>query len=141
MKKLNLATEFNGFSTASEEEKLIIKSRVSTFLVEQIQTFLDGSNSPVSGGKFKTSKANGDPSQLFERGTMRSFIDARDASVNTIDVGIFQDAPQVERLKSFNHNVGDTVPERRFIPEKDQNFKRQITTGIQSIINEVVNGG
>lgn len=140
VKSLNLSKEFPKFNEADETQKLIIKNQVGSFIVQEINRFLDGSNSPVGGqGKLKNKK-DGEPSQLLERGTMRSFIDHEDKSTNVIDIGIFADAPERERLKAFNHNVGDTLPQRQFIPDKDESFKKQINTGIRAIIDEVLGG-
>lgn len=33
---------------------------------------------------------------------------------------------RVEKLKAYNHNVGDTVPKRQFIPRGKQKLKRNI---------------
>ncbi len=139
VKRLNLRNEFPEFSDATPEQKREILPLVGEFLVEQINKFLDSSNSPVSGGSFKKKKADGKSSKLLEEGDMRSqitFAEFRDG----IDVGIFPDAPEVDKLKSHNHNLGVTLPQRQFIPEKEQKFKRQINAGIRKIIERIVDG-
>ncbi len=62
-----------------------------------------------------------------------TFTEFRDG----VDVGIFENAPEKERLKSFNHNTGDTLPQRQFIPKKEQKFKRDINSGIKNIIDNL----
>lgn len=139
MKRLNLRESFPKFKEATTSQRSEIKDRVSTFLVSQINRFLDGSNSPVSGGRFKKFKKDKSPSQLFEKGDMRSQIESRTFR-DGVDTGIFKDAPKVERLKMFNHNVGDTLPVRQAIPRDNQNYKRKINDGISRIIREVIGG-
>lgn len=139
-KRINLS-QFDGFSSASTEDKKIIKTRVGRFLVDQIGEFLDSSKSPVSGGGYKRTKKNGQPSILSDKGTMRAHIETRDVSANILATGIFDDAPDKENLKSFNHNVGDTLPQRQFIPRPKQKYKKAILSGIKDIISEVINGG
>ena len=138
-KRINLS-QFSGFSSASPEDKKIIKTRVGRFLVDQIGEFLDSSKSPVSGGGYKRTKKDGTPSILEDKGTMRAHIETRDVSANILSTGIFSDAPTKENLKSFNHNVGDTLPQRQFIPAPKQKYKKQILTGIRAIIDEVISG-
>ena len=133
--------EFPKYKEATPAQKTQIKSLVGPFIVDQINQFLDGSTSPVKGqGKLKNLKKDGSPSRLFETGGMRSFIDFEDKSTNVIDIGVLDGAPEVEQLKAINHNIGDTLPRRAFIPEKGNGFKKQINAGIRRIINEVLDG-
>jgi len=107
-----------------------IKKKVGEFVVEQINNFLDGSLSPVSGGSYKKFKADKKPSQLFEDGDMRSSIKWKSVK-GGIDIGVFN---KKEVPKAFNHNDGDTLPQRKFIPDEDENFKRIIVNGIKRIL-------
>ena len=43
----------------------------------------------------------------------------------------------VENLKSFNHNTGDTVPQRQFIPKPKEDFKQSIQKKVNEAIKEV----
>ena len=135
VKRINLR-EFQDYSDATVTEKKKIKTEVGLFVVDQINDFLDRSTSPVSGGQFKKKRKDKKPSKLFEDGDMRSqitFAEFKDG----VDVGIFSNAPLVEKLKAFNHNVGDTLPRRQFVPDKKQKFKRKINTGIKKIIEKL----
>ncbi len=107
-------------------ERIIAKQEAGEIIVEEIQRHLDQSKSPVKNGKFKLRKADGQRSELFEFGDMRAQITFEELEGDEIEVGIFDTAPEVERLKSFNHNVGDTVPQRRFVPSPNQVFKASI---------------
>jgi hypothetical protein len=52
-------------------------------------------------------------------------------------IGIF-DSDQAP--KAYNHNTGDTLPMRQFIPTEDQTFKRDIMRGIDEIIADLLGG-
>ncbi len=131
-KILRLAEIEPSFAKAKNKEE--IKELVGNFVVEQINLYLDGSNSPVSGGSFKKFKKDKSASQLFEEGDLRANIISESVQ-GGIKVGVFN--PD-EAPKAFNHNVGDTLPQRKFIPFEDENFKKPIIDGIKRIIKEQV---
>ena len=58
-------------------------------------------------------------------------------TVDGIEVGIFEDADEIERLKAFNHNTGDTLPQRQFIPNDNQNFKKSIMNKVNVEIDVI----
>ena len=124
----------------SPEEKVRAKSLAGQILVDEINDYLDRSESPVSGGKFKKELTykKGD-STLFEFGDMRSQItyETGEDVENYVEVGIFENAPEVERLKSFNHNTGDTLPQRRFIASPNQRFEEDIMTQVNNAVESV----
>ena len=105
----------------SREAKTRAKDEAGRILVEEINSFLDRSTSPVSGGRFKSQKKDGTASLLFEQGDMRSSITFKKRQGNDIEVGVFN---KREAPKAFNHNEGDTLPQRKFIPADGENFKR-----------------
>lgn len=120
----------------SPEAQTEAKFRVGDILVEQINDYLDRSTSPVSGGPYKPQKKDGSASQLFMEGDMRAeitFIETDDG----VEVGIFDGAPDKEIKKAYNHNVGDTLPTRRFIPLEDETFKRDIMSKVKKAVSEV----
>jgi hypothetical protein len=53
----------------------------------------------------------------------------------SITIGIIDED---EAPKAYNHNVGDTLPKRQFIPNEDQNFKREILRGVSRIVEEYI---
>jgi hypothetical protein len=128
--KLNLS------SVKNQETKREIKKRLGELLVDEINGHLDRSTSPVKGGGFKKKKADNSSSQLFEDGDMRSQITFEEHPQG-IKVGIFDSAPEVDRLKSHNHNLGVTLPERQFIPEPGEVFKQTIINKMKSVVREV----
>jgi hypothetical protein len=54
---------------------------------------------------------------------------------NKIKVGIFD---KKQAVKSYNHNVGDTLPRRPFIPNAKESYDRNIMKGIDDLIQEVL---
>jgi hypothetical protein len=108
-----------------------VKRTVGEVIIDEINSHLDRSTSPVSGGDYKRTKKDGSPSQLLEEGDLRSNLESRNRAGNTIEIGIFNSK---QAPKAFNHNVGDTLPTRQFIPFEGENFKRKI----KSRINETI---
>lgn len=129
-------------SGLTQEQKTRAKELAGNILVDQINSFLDRSLTPVKGGRWTRKKADGSVSTLFQDGDMRSQITFQELEdEDAIMVGIFSDAPAVETAKSFNHNTGDTVPQRRFIPSPNQVFRPVIMNKINSAINEIRQSG
>lgn len=126
----NVKLDFQGLRGPARE---LAKKEAGNIYVEEINNHLDKSSSPVSGGKYKALKKDGTPSRLFEDGDMRSQITFEEKK-NGVEVGIFDDG---EALKGFNHNQGDTLPRRQFIPEKDQTFKLKIEKRVRGAIREI----
>lgn len=106
-------------------------------IVEGIQDHLDQSKSPVSGGRFKRLLKDGTPSLLFEEGDLRSAIVSKNRKGDEIEVGVFKSS---ELKKAYNHNIGDTLPVRQFIPDVDQNFKNKIVEPAKRKIEELKGG-
>ena len=125
------------FQKAKNKKKL--KESVGKFVVEKINEYLDGSKSPVSGGKYKAFKKDKSPSQLFDTGDMRSEIESKPAP-NGINYGVYDDS---ETGKAFGHNSGfkghPTIKQgkytRKFIPDQGEILKKPILDGIKRIIN------
>lgn len=120
------------FSSLEKSDRNNIKSLVADAIIEEINFYLDGSLSPVSGGQYKKFRKDKKPSLLYEEGDLRSALDWKPTTSKTkLKIGIFD---KQETPKAFNHNIGDTLPVRRFIPLEDETFKRPIISKIRSII-------
>ena len=120
----------------TKEEKDTAKERVGSYITSKIIKFLGNSSSPVQGAPFKVLKADKTVSRLFETGSLWSNIEHgqyRDG----VQIGVFDpdDIP-----KGFNHNVGDTLPTRRFIPLKGEKFKPSIINGVNAIMKRIRSG-
>ena len=118
----------------TREQKTQAKNEAGRLIVEGINDYLDKSKSPVSGGKFKVKKKDGERSILFEEGDLRDAIVSKNRKGDVIEVGVFKSS---ERAKSYNHNIGDTVPTRRFIPGEGEKFKKTIMSRVNKRINEI----
>jgi len=119
------------------EEKRRAKTEAGNIIVEGINQILDRHDSPVERGQFKRNKKDGQPSSLFEFGDMRAQITFEELDSDHIDVGIFSDAPEVERFKAFNHNTGDTLPKREFIASPNKRFKKEIMDRVDEAIDAI----
>jgi len=107
-------------------------------LVEEINKSLDKGASPVEGGEYKHLLANGKSiSKLLDDGDMRAHITHKQ-SANGLYVGIFKDAPKIERLKASGHNQGDSVTgvRREFIADKKDKFKESIMNKVNEAVKK-----
>lgn len=126
-------------------ERAKAKKIAGEIIVDEINSFLDDSESPVEGGKFKAKKEDGEDSELFEDGFLRNAIEHRSGDGDFIEVGVFENADNVERLKAFAHNTGfrghpflaNRGLEREFIPDTDQDFKERIMKRVDREINNI----
>lgn len=114
---------------------------VGEFLVEQVLDYIGQGKSPVSGvGDFKKlNKAYAEKEKAGDRlanlDLNGSMLDALTFKVsgNKVIVGIFDED---QAIKSYNHNKGDTLPKRQFIPEKGQILKKDIRDNVDMIVEE-----
>ena len=115
----------------TEKQKREAKRIAGEIIVDGINASLDASESPVRGGRFKPNKADDSPSRLFEEGDLRANITFEEGSGDFITVGVFSSAGDTETAKAYNHNVGDTLPQRRFIPSPNQVFNKEIMERVE----------
>lgn len=120
-----------------------ILNEVGDYLKVSILDYVGDSRSPVAGGKFKKSlspeyaeREGKDNANLDQTGSMLDSL-VFDISGTTLTIGIFDED---QAPKAFNHNTGDTLPRRQFIPEDGQTFKKEIMQGIDEVINELLGG-
>lgn len=126
----------------SREAKTRAKQEAGRIIVEGIQSALDASKSPVSGGDFKTKKKDGKNSRLLEFGDMRDEIEFKSKRGNQIEVGVFN---RSETAKAYGHNtdfeghphLDGKGNKRQFIPEENQNFKRNIISEVNAAIDDI----
>jgi len=139
------------FSKVSRSDRSLAKEEVAEYIVDTILDRVSSQSSPVSKGKFKPSlskdykkiktKQGGSSKPNLElTGDMLDSIDARFKG-STLSVGIHKDAGELNMLKAENHNKftkranKTSLPERKFIPKKGENFKREIMRDIKDIID------
>lgn len=145
--KKELSTELDLFSDSpplSREAKARVKREVGDYLVEQINSYLSDSKSPVSGESIpglsreykKKKTAEGLPGKpnLEFSGSLRDSIDYR-STADGIKIGVFgKDAPKADGHNDFS---GDSkLPRRRFLPAEGQSFKGEIKKEAERIILE-----
>lgn len=147
------------FSTIkSREDKAAAKEEIKEYIVDSILEYVSRAESPVTGGKWsdlsddykkKKAKISGSSDANMELyGDMLDDLGA-EFQGNTLVVGFGKDADELSKLKAENHNKFTArskkkskktkkykVPERNFIPRKDQTFKRDIISGIKDILAE-----
>lgn len=125
------------------EIKRAVLDEVGEYLVTSVLDYVSESRSPVSGGKFKAKlskdyaeREGKDSANLDLTGSMLDSLTYRIRG-NSVEVGVFDSD---EAPKAYNHNVGDTLPQRQFIPLENQEFKGEIMAGIDEVIEEILSG-
>ena len=120
-----------------------ILNEIGDYLKVSILDYVGQAETPVSGGKFKATlspdyaeREGKDQANLDQTGSMLDSLTFEVTGTKVI-IGIF-DSDQAP--KAFNHNTGDTLPMRQFIPTEDQTFKRDIMRGIDEIIADLLGG-
>ena len=112
--------------------------------LDAVKGYMEGSSSPVKGeGKFKAlSKdykkkkrkiAGNDKANLKLFGDLDEAMEI-DADINSFTISIRDDNTE----KAYNHNVGDTLPKRQFIPDdsRGETFKRSVVKKIKEQISK-----
>lgn len=126
--------------TKSEREDLL--REIGDYLKVTILDLVGDSVSPVSGSPDFRNKKNGQPSILDDEGDLLDSLDFKiNRSATAIDIGFFE---KLQAAKAYGHAtrmeghpwLEDKVPKRQIIPLEDQNFKREITSGIKMVIEE-----
>jgi len=110
-------------------------------LIDSMGEFLDRSTSPVSKGLFKKTL-----SKAYKKLTGKTKADLQLSGdmLGDLQVDAFKDRVTIkitdreEKLKSFNHNTGDTLPVRKFLPDDANNekFKPAIMKRVAEIIDD-----
>lgn len=136
--KLNLREALEDVPRNKRKEA---KEAVADFIVSMIKEDTLNSKSPVDGSRFrglskeyKAFKRKITGSSKADLHLTNSMMDNLETRIkgNVLEVGIFnrQEAP-----KAFNHNVGDTLAKRQFIPDRDEKFRSSIRRGVKDIIS------
>jgi len=139
----NLTLNLKGLS---DEGRVEAKVAIGEIIVAEINEHLDRGESPVQGGKYKSEKKDGTTADLFSDGDLRAHITFEESS-NGIVVGIFDDAPTVERAKAYAHNTGykdhpwleDPKLKREFIPSANKKFNESIMKKVEAELKAIKN--
>lgn len=121
------------------------KKEIGEFLVEQILSSVQSVESPVSGGKYKSTLSkeykkfkeeqghNPVPNLEFE-GDMLDALDFK-ITKNGIKVGIFNNKTEASKADGHNNFSGkSSLPTRQFLPREGQKFKADINKTIEQIV-------
>lgn len=126
-----------------EESRDEVLADIGEYLLDSVLDYVGSSKSPVAGGKFKKelseaySKIAGkDQADLDLTGSMLDnltfFTNPEDGTI-TLEISNSDEIP-----KAYNHNVGDTLPERKFLPDDSngETFKAEIIRGVGRILED-----
>lgn len=151
MPKINkVAFEFDPFEKTGidvprnrREEAL---AEVAEYIKEEVLSYVGDGESPVSGGRFKKTlkpeykkrkEAEGGSgvADLELTGEMLDALDVVVKSRNKLSLQIEGDeAPKADGHN--NHSGLSSLPERKFIPKKDETLKRDIWQGVKGILEK-----
>ena len=132
----------------TRSEKTRAKREIAEFILAEIENTTQAGVSPVTGGVFKKlSKKYAADKKKFGKGSSAD-LHLTDAMLNNLRADIksesieFKITNKKEKLKAFNHNTGDTIPQRQFIPNENakgtrSNFSKPIKQGVVDIIKEI----
>jgi hypothetical protein len=120
-----------------------VKKDIGEFIVNEILLSVSDEKSPVEGGKYTKGlseeyrKVKGSNKANLE--LEGDLLDSLTFELNDkgLEIGIF-DKSQTGKADGHNqiHDKHKTLPERRFIPDEKQTFKKNIMNGVKQIIND-----
>ena len=122
-----------------KDKRMETTELVGLALIDSIGEYTSRGNSPVSKGEYKKKMADGKTlSDLYESGAMFGNLKV-DALMSKVRIKLTK--PK-EKLKGYNHNTGDTLPVRKFLPndESGEKFKPAIMKKVMEIINDASEG-
>jgi hypothetical protein len=124
------------------------RQEMAALILDEILAYVSNGNSPVSGGGWKKSLSKDYKkyksqfsSSLFANmelhGDMLDKLEVVATPDGMIEVRI--KGKQAAKADGHNNHSGDSrLPERRFIPDEGQTFKRQIIQGMKEIAKEFI---
>jgi hypothetical protein len=127
----------------SDREEIL--NEIGDFLVNEIVSYTESGVSAVDGwGKFqklnkeyaKSQKAGDTTANLDLNGDMLGSL-TYEIVGGKLKVGIFD---ELQAKKAYNHNVGDTLPKRPFIPSPKQDFDPDIMSGVDDLLQNFLDG-
>lgn len=143
--KISYTLDLNSDDFASRLNKIKPSKRkevtelIGVTILDEIRSYTEKGQSPVSGGSYKSSlskeyakKTGKKISDLFLEGDMLgnlSFSNFKDRV--TIKI-----TDPLQKKKAYNHNVGDTLPQRQFMPDDDESFKKPIIDKVKRILDD-----
>lgn len=142
--KLDLEAEFNKKNIKPSKRKAL-SELIGVTLIDEITQYLDKGTTPVSKGKYKRS-LNKEYKEKKTKEGKKGFADMQltESMLNNLTIKPTKKDVEIkltnstEKKKAYNHNIGDTLPQRQWLPndEQGETFKRTITKKIKDIIND-----
>lgn len=125
------------------------KKEIGDLIVNEILRYVQDGSSPVSGYRqfkklnkeyAKEEKGGNTTPNMELNGDMLDSLKFESRRGSDIEVGIFKSS-QVGKADGHNNFSGDSkLPLRRFIPDENESFKREIESKIKTIINDYASG-
>ncbi len=146
MTQKKVSYEFDPFELAGLERpktKSALRealNEIRDYIRTEVLQYVGEGKSPVAGGPFKKS-LSADYKKLKEKISSSGIanleltgdmLDALECVV-TSDGTLVLQVTGSEAPKAYNHNVGDTLPQRQFVPMKGETFKSPIIKGMKEI--------
>ncbi len=130
-------SDYDGYDKI--KKKSAAKEEIGRAVIDGMIENLSRAVSPVSGGSYKQTlspqyakKKGRNMADLNLEGDLWNSFEFRQKG-RGIEVGVFDKS---EAPKAFNHQRGDTLPTRQYLPEGGQKFKRNIESEIKRIIKD-----
>lgn len=132
---------------APDDIKDKIKDEVGSYLIEQTLLSIAETKSPISGEAWQ---ANLSPEykrkKIKEGGKGIANLELTGDMLSSLDYEITDDGIKLgifgkEALKADGHNNlsgSSDLPQRRFLPDEGQDYKRSIEAGVESIIADIM---
>jgi hypothetical protein len=123
-----------------QKDKENILNEIGDYLVNEVVSYTESGVSAVDGvGEFpklnpkyaKSEKAGDERANLDLTGAMLGSVEYK-ITDGSLEIGVFD---KDQAPKAYNHNVGDTLPKRQFIPDKGQKFDPDIMSGIDDLLS------
>ena len=147
-KTINL-NDFGFGKIKNASDRTEAKKEIGDLIVNEILRYVQDGNSPVAGySAFKKlnpvyakEEKGGDKTPNMElNGDMLDALEFISRRGSEIEIGIFKSS-QVGKADGHNNFSGDSkLPLRRFIPDENESFKRDIESKIKTIINDYSTG-
>jgi hypothetical protein len=141
---LDLEQEFNKADIAPSKRKSL-SELIGITLLDEIVSYLDKGTTPVSKGEYKRSLSKEYREKKRSEGK-RSYADMQltESMLNNLSIiptkkGVeIKLTDSLEKKKAYNHNVGDTLPKRQWLPndEAGESFKRSIISKVKEVIQD-----
>lgn len=112
----------------------------------QIETYTDEQRSPVTGGKFKPLSKDYAKFKQKKVGNKKADLHLTNKMINSIRADFlsekirFKIEAKKQIPKAYNHNTGDTLEQRQFMPDEEARGTRAtFHKGIREAIQEMIN--